>query len=155
MSVRVCVCLSVCALDSMEGAAEPSHPLRALRVCLCAGNAQQQSALQENDTIRLRRLPGCQAALPTAHRTPTILAFCLAVSNSSLLAGGERHVMADECRCRELALECRIVATLGWGIEGVPLLTLLVLTLDADPDATRPAAAASGPAACASPAQRS
>lgn len=60
----VCVCLSVCAsLDSVEGAAEPSHPLRALRVCLCAGNAQQQSALQENDTIRLRRLPG---VLPTA-----------------------------------------------------------------------------------------
>lgn len=66
-------------------------------------------------------------------------------------------MMADECRCRELALECRTQATLGWawGIEGVPLLTLLVLTLDADPDATRPAAAASGPAACAAPAQRS
>lgn len=66
-------------------------------------------------------------------------------------------MMADECRCRELALECRTQATLGWawGIEGVPLLTLLVLTLDADPDATRPAAAASGPATCAAPAQQS
>lgn len=104
--VCVCVCLSVsacvCSLDSVEAAAEPSHPLRALRVCLCAGNAQQQSALQENDTIRLRRLPGCPAHRPP----PTVLAFCLAGSNCchpSLLAGGERHVMADECRCRELA----------------------------------------------------
>lgn len=75
----VCVCLSVCAsLDSVEGAAEPSHPLRALRVCLCAGNAQQQSALQENDTIRLRRLPGCPAHRPTS---------CLALPCLGLLPG--------------------------------------------------------------------
>lgn len=102
LDVRACVCAS---LDSMEAAAEPNHPQGALRVCLCAGNAQQQSALQENATIRLRRLPGCLAlpgpALPPAGYTwpfawlslrPLISCYPPLATH---LAGGERHVMAD------------------------------------------------------------